>query len=209
MRGEYIDILDRNVDDGWWKGTTERGQTGVFPSNFVKEIEEQSSAPPPPARTRKSVASTGSQQSFASASPVSPAQMARAPPLPDKSSRPSSLASSRPGSVHEQQQPAQRTSAAPESPAPIPEEPVSEEKPAPVTAGILSPPTAAPAPPARQDSVSSAKEEEKDESAEPQTLKQEEEPKAPTAVPAAEEEVSNESPNTGEPVTKDEEEKVS
>lgn len=98
-------IIDKNVDEGWWKGTTERGQTGVFPSNFVKEVEEETIALPPPVRSRKSITSTGSQQSLSStsASRVSTGISQRAPPLPDKSSRPTSTAtSSRPGSVHDQ-----------------------------------------------------------------------------------------------------------
>ncbi|CDH59256.1 hypothetical protein RO3G_06143 [Lichtheimia corymbifera JMRC:FSU:9682] len=116
LRGEYVSIIDKEVDDGWWKGTTERGNTGVFPSNFVKEIEEETMASPPPVRTRKSVTSAGSQHSFSSASSKIGATV-RAPPLPDKSSRPPSTASTtgRPESVHE-------TTSATDSPAPIPEE---------------------------------------------------------------------------------------
>lgn len=116
LRGEYVSIIDKEVDDGWWKGTTERGNTGVFPSNFVKEIEEETMASPPPVRTRKSVTSAGSQHSFSSASSKIGTTV-RAPPLPDKSSRPPSTASTtgRPESVHE-------TTSATDSPAPIPEE---------------------------------------------------------------------------------------
>lgn len=116
LRGEYVSIIDKEVDDGWWKGTTERGNTGVFPSNFVKEIEEETMASPPPVRTRKSVTSAGSQHSFTSASSKIGTTV-RAPPLPDKSSRPTSTASTtaRPESVHE-------SPTATESPAAIPEE---------------------------------------------------------------------------------------
>ena len=113
------------MDDGWWKGTTERGQTGVFPSNFVKEIEEESIASPPPVRTRKSVTSTSSQQSFntASSSRVSSGISARAPPLPGN--RPISTGNtSRPGSVHEQHSSSEAQSpsqpAIPEETAPLP-----------------------------------------------------------------------------------------
>lgn len=121
LRGEYVNVIDKNVDEGWWKGTTERGQTGVFPSNFVKEVEEETIASPPPVRSRKSIASTGSQQSFSStsASRVSTGISQRAPPLPDKSSRPTSMAtSSRPGSVHDQS-----ISPSNEIPPPVPEIP--------------------------------------------------------------------------------------
>ncbi|KAL4210559.1 hypothetical protein CU097_013364 [Rhizopus azygosporus] len=53
LRGEYVEILDRNVDDGWWKGKNERGQTGVFPANFVKELDEEPVAPPTPVRSTR------------------------------------------------------------------------------------------------------------------------------------------------------------
>ncbi|KAI8084456.1 SH3 domain-containing protein [Halteromyces radiatus] len=70
IRGEYIEILDRNADEGWWEGRNEKNQTGVFPSNFVKEIEHDQQAPPPPVRSRKSVASVGA----ATASPIIPSE---------------------------------------------------------------------------------------------------------------------------------------
>ncbi|CAO3596983.1 unnamed protein product [Absidia cylindrospora] len=74
IRGEYIDILDRHADDGWWQGRNERNQSGVFPSNFVKEIEQdQQAGIPPPVRTRKSVASVGATQTLSS-SPVVPSE---------------------------------------------------------------------------------------------------------------------------------------
>ncbi|ORZ19645.1 hypothetical protein BCR42DRAFT_435497 [Absidia repens] len=74
IRGEYVDILDRHADDGWWQGRNEKNQSGVFPSNFVKEIEQdQQAAIPPPVRTRKSVASVGATQTLSS-SPVVPSE---------------------------------------------------------------------------------------------------------------------------------------
>ncbi|KAI7846972.1 hypothetical protein BDC45DRAFT_562622 [Circinella umbellata] len=139
LRGEYVNILDKNVDDGWWKGTTERGQTGVFPSNFVKEIEEESIASPPPVRTRKSVTSTSSQQSFntASSSRVSAGISARAPPLPGN--RPISTGNtSRPGSLHEKQSSPEVQS--PSQPA-IPEE---TTPPPPAATEVTSPAAASP-----------------------------------------------------------------
>jgi hypothetical protein len=77
LRGEYVDILDRNADDGWWKGKNERGESGVFPSNFVKELEEDSFAPPTPTRSRRSV-NTSSVSSTAESSSA----MAKPPQVP-------------------------------------------------------------------------------------------------------------------------------
>ncbi|GAA5803107.1 hypothetical protein HPULCUR_008582 [Helicostylum pulchrum] len=57
LRGEYVDIIDRHADEGWWKGRNERGLVGVFPVNFVRELEEESLAPPTPTRSRRSVQS--------------------------------------------------------------------------------------------------------------------------------------------------------
>ncbi|KAI8335206.1 hypothetical protein BD560DRAFT_493794 [Blakeslea trispora] len=81
LRGEYVDILDRNADEGWWKGKNERGETGVFPSNFVKELED-AVAPPTPTRSRKSVTSVDSAQGEARPSST----MAKPPQLPRPSS---------------------------------------------------------------------------------------------------------------------------
>ncbi|KAG0178868.1 hypothetical protein DFQ29_002903 [Apophysomyces sp. BC1021] len=64
IRGEYIEILDRNADEGWWEGVNEKGQSGIFPANFVKEMEEESAAPVLPQRSRKSVASVSSVRSI-------------------------------------------------------------------------------------------------------------------------------------------------
>ncbi|KAI7863217.1 hypothetical protein BDF14DRAFT_1845770 [Spinellus fusiger] len=116
LRGEYVDILDRHADDGWWEGKNERGATGVFPSNFVKEIEEESTAPPAPVRSRKSVTSVGSQQSFNSP------QLSggfRLPPLPSNSSRSPSIISNasgvgRPSSLLTEQQVSQESPVQPE-----------------------------------------------------------------------------------------------
>ncbi|KAI9333630.1 hypothetical protein BD770DRAFT_477586 [Pilaira anomala] len=72
LRGEYVEILDREVDEGWWKGMNERGQQGVFPFNFVRELEPESIAPPTPTRTRRSIPPRpASVQSPATTRPIS------------------------------------------------------------------------------------------------------------------------------------------
>ncbi|KAI8645777.1 hypothetical protein BD408DRAFT_440547 [Parasitella parasitica] len=81
LRGEYVEILQRNADDEWWKGKNERGECGVFPSNFVKELEEDSFAPPTPSRSRRSV-NTSSVSTASKSSPI----MAKPPQVPRPSS---------------------------------------------------------------------------------------------------------------------------
>ncbi|CAO3696903.1 unnamed protein product [Umbelopsis ramanniana] len=101
MKGEYVTILEREADDGWWKGVNERGETGVFPSNFVKEITEET-PPPPPTRTSKRMSSSteSAQKSPVVGSARPP--LARPPSIPG-GSRPSSYASmgNRPSSISE------------------------------------------------------------------------------------------------------------
>lgn len=50
---DIIDVLEE-VEEGWWKGTV-KGKTGVFPSNFVEEIdaaeEDKSTEISPPAKS--------------------------------------------------------------------------------------------------------------------------------------------------------------
>ncbi|KAI5808181.1 hypothetical protein DFH27DRAFT_544764 [Peziza echinospora] len=51
--GEIVTNIDM-VDDDWWAGTNPRGETGLFPSNYVVVIEEeeQEEIAPPPTATR-------------------------------------------------------------------------------------------------------------------------------------------------------------
>ncbi|KAI7899583.1 uncharacterized protein BX663DRAFT_545501 [Cokeromyces recurvatus] len=91
LRGEYVDILDRHADEGWWKGKNERGYIGVFPSNFVKEIENDIVAPPMPSRSRKSVMSINSDSTTTESRPTSITSNIARPPLTGP--RPSSVQS--------------------------------------------------------------------------------------------------------------------
>ena len=43
-KGDLITVTQKE-DGGWWEGTShETGKTGWFPSNYVKEIEENSTS---------------------------------------------------------------------------------------------------------------------------------------------------------------------
>lgn len=48
VEGEYVTNIDM-VDDDWWMGTNARGESGLFPSNYVELVEDDAAAPPPPA----------------------------------------------------------------------------------------------------------------------------------------------------------------
>jgi hypothetical protein len=48
--GEYVTNIEM-VDDDWWMGTNARGESGLFPSNYVELVDdnEEAAAAPPPA----------------------------------------------------------------------------------------------------------------------------------------------------------------
>lgn len=53
IEGEYVTNIEM-VDDDWWMGTNGKGESGLFPSNYVELVEDeeeeaQAHAPPPPA----------------------------------------------------------------------------------------------------------------------------------------------------------------
>ncbi len=51
IEGEYVTNIEM-VDEDWWMGTNGKGESGLFPSNYVELVEdeeEEVQAPPPPA----------------------------------------------------------------------------------------------------------------------------------------------------------------
>ncbi|TAQ85032.1 hypothetical protein B7494_g6644 [Chlorociboria aeruginascens] len=42
--GEYVTNIEM-VDDDWWMGTNSKGESGLFPSNYVELVEEEAPAP--------------------------------------------------------------------------------------------------------------------------------------------------------------------
>lgn len=98
LKGEYVTILDRDLDDGWWRGRNERGEEGVFPANFVKEISDET-PPPPPSRTSR-ISSTSDSVNKSPIVGTARPPLARPPSVPG-GSRPSSFASNRSSSIAE------------------------------------------------------------------------------------------------------------
>ncbi|KAL9548460.1 hypothetical protein MBANPS3_005673 [Mucor bainieri] len=92
MRGEYVTVIDHMENDGWWKGVSESGATGIFPSNFVQILEDEK-PPQRPARARPATVKTEASSNSAPAVAES-ASMARPPPVP-AATRPTSLLSNR------------------------------------------------------------------------------------------------------------------
>ncbi|KAI2616478.1 hypothetical protein GGR54DRAFT_649315 [Hypoxylon sp. NC1633] len=47
--GEYVTNIEM-VDEDWWMGTNSHGETGLFPSNYVELVDDETeeAAPPPP-----------------------------------------------------------------------------------------------------------------------------------------------------------------
>ncbi|CAG8951469.1 hypothetical protein HYFRA_00007385 [Hymenoscyphus fraxineus] len=48
VEGEIVSNIEM-VDEDWWMGTNQKGESGLFPSNYVELIEEEEEAPPAPA----------------------------------------------------------------------------------------------------------------------------------------------------------------
>ncbi|SAL98162.1 hypothetical protein [Absidia glauca] len=98
LPGAYVTITDKMNDQGWWKGTNESNEQGIFPSNFVQLISPDG-IPARPARARPPTIMTDSKTTSAEKnhqqSVVSPTSMAKPPPVP-VGTRPSSLLTRRP-----------------------------------------------------------------------------------------------------------------
>src|SRR6266496_3589781 len=40
VQGTHVTILEK-IDDGWWSGSNEKGQVGLFPAAYVREIKQE------------------------------------------------------------------------------------------------------------------------------------------------------------------------
>ncbi|KAI9474038.1 MAG: SH3 domain-containing protein [Benjaminiella poitrasii] len=96
MRGEYITVIDKLEDDGWWKGMNENGNTGIFPSNFIQILDDEK-PPQRPARARPATVKPEGSSTSAT-TPTSNTEnnngMGRPPPVP-VTTRPTSLLTNR------------------------------------------------------------------------------------------------------------------
>jgi hypothetical protein len=48
VEGEYVTNIEM-VDDDWWMGTNQKGESGLFPSNYVELVEGEEEEAPAPA----------------------------------------------------------------------------------------------------------------------------------------------------------------
>ncbi|THV48467.1 hypothetical protein BGAL_0246g00070 [Botrytis galanthina] len=48
VEGEYVTNIEM-VDDDWWMGTNSKGESGLFPSNYVELVEDEEESAPAPA----------------------------------------------------------------------------------------------------------------------------------------------------------------
>ncbi|ORZ18827.1 SH3 domain-containing protein [Absidia repens] len=79
LPGAYVTIIDGLDDEDWWRGVNEKGEEGVFPSNFVQILSDQD-IPSRPVRARPPTIQTDSQSTPPSVR--SPTSMAKPPPVP-------------------------------------------------------------------------------------------------------------------------------
>ncbi|KAK5987656.1 Drebrin-like protein [Cladobotryum mycophilum] len=47
VEGQYVNNIDM-VDEDWWMGTNAKGESGLFPSNYVELVDDEVAAPHPP-----------------------------------------------------------------------------------------------------------------------------------------------------------------
>jgi hypothetical protein len=66
--GQYVTNIEM-VDDDWWMGTNSKGQSGLFPSNYVELVDDEAEAaqPEPGAAQPKPEATAGSGGATATA----------------------------------------------------------------------------------------------------------------------------------------------
>lgn len=73
VEGDYVTNIEM-VDEDWWMGTNKKGESGLFPSNYVElvEEEEEALAPAPAAVTQQPTPAPPPQAARPSAAPTAP-----------------------------------------------------------------------------------------------------------------------------------------
>ncbi|PMD38865.1 hypothetical protein L207DRAFT_490599 [Hyaloscypha variabilis F] len=72
--GDYVTNIEM-VDEDWWMGTNSKGESGLFPSNYVELVEdeeEEAPAPPPAPRPEPAAPPTAPRPAAAPAAPSGP-----------------------------------------------------------------------------------------------------------------------------------------
>lgn len=72
LEGEYVTEIDM-VDDDWWMGTNSKGESGLFPSNYVELVEDDEPAPTAPSRP------SAPEETHAPAAPAAPGPSSSGP----------------------------------------------------------------------------------------------------------------------------------
>lgn len=70
--GEHVTNIEM-VDEDWWMGQNSRGETGLFPSNYVELVEDDTAAPPVDATEHQEREQPANEPVADSASPAGPA----------------------------------------------------------------------------------------------------------------------------------------
>lgn len=74
VEGEYVTNIEM-VDDDWWIGTNSKGETGLFPSNYVELVEEEE-APTPVSRAPEPTPVPAPRPAATPATPAGPSAVA-------------------------------------------------------------------------------------------------------------------------------------
>lgn len=70
VEGEYVTNIEM-VDDDWWMGTNAKGESGLFPSNYVELVEEEETPAPAPV-TQQPTPAAPPQATHPTAAPTAP-----------------------------------------------------------------------------------------------------------------------------------------
>lgn len=87
--GDYLRIVEE-IDEGWWIGETEDGKTGMFPANYVEEVELEPEPEPEPEPQPELPKRQSSAVSMIKRAPQMPQRASMPPPRPSSNTKPTS-----------------------------------------------------------------------------------------------------------------------